>query len=67
MKTTAVLSTSLEQPWWRVRVQLLVLLAALGALCAALWTDTPVRNWMSNQVIRGEFPTMTLLAAHTER
>ena len=45
-----------EQPWWCVRPQLVATLAALTAICVALWTDTPVRKWMERQVLETEVP-----------
>lgn len=57
----------LDQPWWRVRAQLLVVLALLTAICVALWTDSPVRRWMVSQVVQAELPEGQLFAQANQR
>jgi hypothetical protein len=56
------LSYSLEQPWWRVRPQLVLTLLALTALCAAIWVEGPVRSWMTHQLVMVEVPEIVLFA-----
>lgn len=58
---------SVEQPWWCVRPQLVGTLALLTAVCVALWTDTPVRRWMVQQVVQAEMPDLQLFAHAAHR
>lgn len=58
---------SLKQPWWRVRAQLIVVLALLTAICVTLWTDTPVRKWMVREVVHAEIPDLPLFAHANSR
>lgn len=55
------------QPWWRVRTQLVVMLAVLVMICATLWADTPVRKWMVHQVVRAEIPEIQFFAHSNQR
>ncbi|MHA3772262.1 hypothetical protein ACXR0O_12075 [Verrucomicrobiota bacterium sgz303538] len=52
----------LEQPWWRVRPQLVATLTVLGMICIALWADTPLRKWITRQVVQAELPSVPLFA-----
>lgn len=56
-----------QQPWWRVRTQLVVILVLLTAICVALWTDSPVRQWMVREVVQAEIPDLQLFAHAAHR
>jgi hypothetical protein len=66
MNNVTMLSASPEQPWWYVRSRLILVLAALAAICLALWTDSPVRNWVTRLVIQAEIPAVMLVALNTD-
>jgi hypothetical protein len=66
MNEYIMLSSPLDQPWWRVRPQLVATLFGLALVCTALWTDNPVQLWVAREVVQAQLPPIPLFAQQSQ-